>query len=434
MVLRVMHSLLVLTALMGSTLAGVYQVPLRKIESKRNRMIREGTWAHHVHMKNAARIHMLASGIYDRKVDDYDDVEYIGNITIGTPEQEFRVVLDTGSSNLWVPDVSCGKGSGVCDTLSCRIPALCSSLCSDKSCCQKNELRYFGGGNRGIACQGKRTFDSSKSTTYSSVRRKWRIRYGTGSASGFLGSDTVWFGSTGTDQLKIPKTTFGQATELAHFFDGQPLDGILGLAFRSIAIDGVTPSLINAIEQGLLDKPVFTIFVKHVGDQVDVNGGVCTYGGIDTTNCGEIISYHPLSSATYWQFPVDVVKIGSYSQRRRFQAISDTGTSLIGVPTRIVEQIAKEAGATYDATNGIYAVDCNAQIFLELVIGKSSYRIEAKNLIDRAGDGRCMLSLFGMDGAGFGPSWILGGPFIRQFCQIYDIGNRRIGFAIPIQK
>jgi len=32
-------------------------------------------------------------------------------------------------------------------------------------------------------------------------------------------------------------------------------------------------------------------------------------------------------------------------------------------------------------------------------------------------------------GSGFGLSWILGDPFIRQYCNVFDLGNKRIGFA-----
>jgi len=38
---------------------------------------------------------------------DYDDVMYVAEVDIGTPGQKFQVVMDTGSSNLWVIDESC---------------------------------------------------------------------------------------------------------------------------------------------------------------------------------------------------------------------------------------------------------------------------------------------------------------------------------------
>uniref|UniRef100_A0A914S128 Peptidase A1 domain-containing protein n=1 Tax=Parascaris equorum TaxID=6256 RepID=A0A914S128_PAREQ len=157
-------------------------------------------------------------------VNDYDDLEYVGNITIGTPPtQLFNVVLDTGSSNLWIPD----------------------SSCATETCLLKNR------------------YNSSKSHTYTSDKRSWEVGYGDGSnARGFYGKDTITLGGLNDSQLRIPNQVFGQAVFMDGF-DNDPIDGILGLGFTFLAEGLVTPPVVNAIAQGLLDEPVFTVWMAH---------------------------------------------------------------------------------------------------------------------------------------------------------------------------
>ncbi|CAJ0582858.1 unnamed protein product, partial [Mesorhabditis spiculigera] len=364
-------------------------------ESKMKRMMRSGEWAaYRAHKEQIRALKPSNLGNLPQNVLDYDDLEYVGNITIGTPSQGFIVVLDTGSSNLWVPAKNCDS-----------------------------------------SCKGKNLFDGSASSTFQDLKKKWSIQYGSGDAKGTLAVDLVQFGAAGDKQLAVPQTTFGQATHISDDFAQDPTDGILGLAFQSLAVDNVKPVLFNAIDQGLLDAPLFTVWLEHMGAAEGAPGGVFTYGAIDTTNCGAVIAYQPLSSATYFQFQVTSFKLGSYSKVHNYDVISDTGTSFLGGPSSVVHGLGKALGAKYDNSEGVYYVDCNANVgTLDIGIGGKTYSIDPVNYIVPDGQGKCYFAAFPFDFGGFGPSWILGDPFIRQYCNIYDLGNKRMGFAPSNQK
>ncbi|GMT03233.1 hypothetical protein PENTCL1PPCAC_25407, partial [Pristionchus entomophagus] len=73
------------------------------------------------------------------------------------------------------------------------------------------------------------------------------------------------------------------------------------------------PPFIEAVNQKLVQQPLFTVWLEHEGNMQNVPGGVFTYGAIDTTNCGPVIAWQTLSSATYFEFKLTMVALGTYS-------------------------------------------------------------------------------------------------------------------------
>lgn len=52
--------------------------------------------------------------------------------------------------------------------------------------------------------------------------------------------------------------------------------------------------LLNAIQQGLLDDPLFTVYLEKHGFTSNVPGGRFTYGAVDIDNCGPVIDCYLL--------------------------------------------------------------------------------------------------------------------------------------------
>lgn len=58
--------------------------------------------------------------------------------------------------------------------------------------------------------------------------------------------------------------TFGEALwEPSLVFVFAHFDGILGLGFPILAVGGVRPPLDTLVDQGLLDKPVFSFYLSR---------------------------------------------------------------------------------------------------------------------------------------------------------------------------
>lgn len=130
-------------------------------------------------------------------------------------------------------------------------------------------------------------------------------------------------------------------------------DGVFGLGYQSDSFEGVTPPFYNMHAQGLIEKPVFSIYLKRGNSEI-------IFGGSDSTKFTGNFTYVPVTNKGYWQFKVNDIKVANNVTvcEKGCQAIADTGTSLIIGPRDDINAINKEIGAiqTYDGT---YIVDCD---------------------------------------------------------------------------
>ncbi|NWU22617.1 PEPA protein, partial [Dyaphorophyia castanea] len=373
--------LLLLLALVGLAQGLQTRVMLRKMKSLRQRLQEQGLLESYLEQHPYDLAAKYFPGIAVEPLQNYMDDEYFGTISIGTPPQEFTVVFDTGSSNLWVPSVFCSSP----------------------------------------ACRNHNRFNPAESSTFLSTNDTLFIAYGTGSMTGVLGYDTV-----NVAGINVRNQIFGLAeTEPGDFFYYIPFDGILGLAFPSIASSGATPVFDNMMMENLVDRHLFSVYLSR-----DSQGGsFVLFGAIDPYYTTQGISWIPLSAETYWQITMESVSISGapVACSSGCQAIVDTGTTLLAIPIRALRTLLSSLGASSSGE-----ISCEAAKNLPDLIfhihGKE-FPVPPRAYVLRS-NGYCSLGLQGMDvPTEEGELWILGDVFIREYYVIFDRANNKVGLS-----
>mmetsp|Transcript_22247 Transcript_22247/g.66785 ORF Transcript_22247/g.66785 Transcript_22247/m.66785 type:complete len:371 (-) Transcript_22247:54-1166(-) len=321
-----------------------------------------------------------AAGGDDIVIKDYENAQYYGDIEVGTPGQTMSVVFDTGSSNLWVPD-----------------------------------KKPFASGHK--------IYTHDDSSTYVANGTKFAIEYGSGPVAGVYSRDTVAVGD-----LVLENYLFAEVNDTSGLGVGYRLgkfDGILGLAWPAISVDGVPTPLEAMVASGDLDEAVFAF---SLGDEA---AGELVLGGVDDKKYTGDFSYVPLSSKTYWEVTLDALSVSGANMTSATKAIVDSGTSLLAGPKSDVKAIAKAVGATASVA-GEYMIACDATgPDIVFTLGGQDYALAlADYIIEEEGSPECLFGIMGIDiPRPAGPLWILGDVFMRKYYVKFDIAGEQIGIA-----
>ncbi|KAK0408765.1 hypothetical protein QR680_004142 [Steinernema hermaphroditum] len=204
-------------------------------------------------------------------------------------------------------------------------------------------------------------------------------------------------------------------------------DGIFGLALEAYL---GTPPLINALGQGLIDEPLLTMWLSNEKPSDDSLAGQLTIGGADYEHCSPDFRFNDLLEGGQFYMPLDHISVGksTIGKHPNWKVISDTGSSHLNGPKTVMDKIAKAIGAEIDGDD--YVISCNATMpHITFEIGGWPYTIAPHEYIGAKNDDHCTLLLNGISEKEQQNTWVLGGPFTRAYCQIYDIGKKRVGFS-----
>ncbi|CAD7926333.1 unnamed protein product [Amoebophrya sp. A120] len=311
------------------------------------------------------------------------DVEYFGPVSIGTPSQNFTVIFDTGSSNLWIPDISC-----------------------DPSRCDTPEMKHS-------------KYDNTTSTSYGFLGDQLvELQYGTGSCKGYYSNETVTWGG-----VKLTTQGFLRVKETVEPFPTAPFDGILGMGFEKLASPADNRPVLQtwlAQHGAELEKPVFSFEMTDANGN-DLEVGELRIGTIPTERFGNIgyneVDVVPLTTPSgdrgyfYWMLPMWTSRIGK-KEGVANMAMVDSGTSCLVMPTQDFIHFARHFDNPQEICGSPRAPT------IELALGSFTYTFSREDYC--LADGTPCLQ------PQDAPFWILGDVFHRKYYTTYDFKNRKV--------
>ncbi|KAF8264805.1 aspartic peptidase A1 [Lactarius quietus] len=319
-------------------------------------------------------------------------VIYGANVGVGSPPTDYTLLIDTGSSNIWV-----------------------------------------GAGKAYVKTSASVKTGDSVSVTYGS---------GTFSGTEYLDTVTISYG------LSITNQSIGVASNSSGF-DG--FDGILGIGPVDLTVGTLSPDTNGSIStvtdnlysQGTIPSDLVSVSFEPTTSSSDRNGEL-TFGGTDSTKFTGSITYVRPTTTTpashYWGISQSI-KYGTITILSTTAGIVDTGTTLIMIATDAFNRYQSVTGAVFDKGTGLLKISSAQYSDLQPLVftaGGTSFELTAnaqiwpRSLNSMIGGTSSDIYLVVTDlgsHSGSGLDFINGYTFLERFYSVFDTASGSVGLA-----
>jgi saccharopepsin len=204
-------------------------------------------------------------------------------------------------------------------------------------------------------------------------------------------------------------------------------DGIFGLGdARSTDEFGLSP-ILNMVQQGLLEEPKLALYLH-------AENGFVNFGATDASHYRDPMIFLPVSGTSMWAAALTALTVGQETTDNiAFDAIFDSGTSVIALPSSLADMFHRAIGARRGPPHQRHVIECDTQDALpDLIISLvgSNFTLSSTDYIRRADD-KCTSLIAGIDfPPPLGPIALLGTPFLEKYYSVYDLAKDTVGLAL----
>ncbi|CCM01482.1 uncharacterized protein FIBRA_03536 [Fibroporia radiculosa] len=326
------------------------------------------------------------------------DLQWYGNITVGTPPQILPVVFDTGSYTLEVESTTCGE-----------------------------------------PCANQVTFNASASSTYIGLNQTVTGAFSTGGGVGPLLYDTefmqTWHAgqdTVGVAGISVPNVQFYTIVNQTAAFASDPYSGILGMSAKA-----------QGLFQGLIEQGLPAIFGMYITPK-SIGNAEITLGGVDESKIHSEVTWSdlPPNSEGNWQLNSSQISVNGKTTTflvTERTIIFDSGTSNMYFDpntTEAVYALISPDIQPYAPELGAYGIACDKIDSLPAVLDLTFTSITGQpfNLTIPSSELNvgpfpndpltCQTMINSLEGL-----WLVGGSMLKHYYSIWDLTSQRMGFA-----